>query len=97
MTVQQPLVGKNSVDTLFPRKGENMPERRFLRDQYRGYITRTISSVVIESVESCSCENWEAGNWGRGEFGNPEEGERPPFEAATKQLLMKTEMTLCVL
>jgi hypothetical protein len=37
------------------------------------------------SVESCSCEKWEAGIWGRGQFGNPEEGERQPWEAATKQ------------
>jgi hypothetical protein len=33
----------------------------------------------------------------RGQFGNPEEGKRPPFEAATKQRLVKTEKTLCVL
>jgi hypothetical protein len=30
-------------------------------------------------------------------FENPEEGERPPLEAATKQRLVKTEKTLCVL
>jgi hypothetical protein len=28
---------------------------------------------------------------------NPEEGERPPLEAATKQRLVKTEKTVCVL
>jgi hypothetical protein len=30
-------------------------------------------------------------------FENPQEGERPPLEAATKQRLVKTEKTLCVL
>jgi hypothetical protein len=57
----------------------------------------TSSSNVIESVESSSCEKWEAGSWGQGQFRNPEEGECPPLEAATKQQLMKTEKTLCVL
>jgi hypothetical protein len=33
----------------------------------------------------------------RGQFANPEEGERPPLGDATKQRLMKTEKTLCVL
>jgi hypothetical protein len=29
----------------------------------------------------------------RGQFGNPEEGERPPFEAVTRQRLVKTQHT----
>jgi hypothetical protein len=33
----------------------------------------------------------------RGQFRNPEDGECPPFQAATKQWLMKTEKTLYVL
>jgi hypothetical protein len=33
----------------------------------------------------------------RGQFKNPDEGESPQLEAATKQRLMKTEKTLCVL
>jgi hypothetical protein len=33
----------------------------------------------------------------KGQFGNPEEGECPPLEVATKQRLVKSEMTLCVL
>jgi hypothetical protein len=31
------------------------------------------------------------------QLGNPEEGEHPPLEASTKQWLVKTEKTLCVL
>jgi hypothetical protein len=39
----------------------------------------------------------EAGSWGQGEFGNTEEGERTPLETATKQRLVNTENTSCVL
>jgi hypothetical protein len=39
---------------------------------------------------------WEAGSWDRGQFGNPKEGERPPFEAATKQRLFKTSLDTSV-
>jgi hypothetical protein len=52
---------------------------------------------IIESLESDSRDKWDAGSWGWGQFGNTEEGERPPLEPATKQKLMKTEKTLCVL
>jgi hypothetical protein len=45
----------------------------------------------VESIESCNCEKWEAGIWGQGQFGNP------PLEAVTKQRLVKTDKTLCVL
>jgi hypothetical protein len=40
---------------------------------------------------------WEAGSWGRGLFWNPDEGKHPLLEAATKQRVVKTEKTLCVL
>jgi hypothetical protein len=53
--------------------------------------------ALVESVESWNYEKWGAGSWGRWQFGNPEEGERPPLEVATKQRLVKTEKTLCVL
>jgi hypothetical protein len=49
-----------------------------------------VSDWVSQLVESC-CKG------GGGEFGNPEEGERPPIETATKQRVVKTEETLCVL
>jgi hypothetical protein len=45
---------------------------------------------IVESVESCSCV-LEAGSWDREQF------ENPPLEAATKQRLVKTSKTLCVL
>jgi hypothetical protein len=45
----------------------------------------------------CSCEKWETGSWGWGQYGNPEEEERPLLEAATKQRLVKSEKTFCVL
>jgi hypothetical protein len=53
--------------------------------------------LLVESVESCSCEKWEAGSWGRDQFGNREEEEHMLLEATTKQQLVKTEKTLCVL
>jgi hypothetical protein len=34
---------------------------------------------------------------GREQFGKAKEGERPPLKASTKQRLVKTEKTLCVL
>jgi hypothetical protein len=39
----------------------------------------------------------EAGSRGGGHFGDPEEGKRLPLEAATKQRLVKTEKTSCVM
>jgi hypothetical protein len=58
-----------------------------------------VDELVRELLWHSSCELllWEAGSWGQGQFRNPEEGERPPLEAATKQRLVKTEKTLCVL
>jgi hypothetical protein len=55
------------------------------------------SSVVVESIKSCSCEKWEDSSWDRGQFENPEKGERQSLEAATKQQLVKIEKMLCVL
>jgi hypothetical protein len=54
-------------------------------------------TVVAESVESCSFEKWETGSWRLRGFGNPEEGERQPLETATKQWIVKTDKTFCVL
>jgi hypothetical protein len=49
------------------------------------------------SVVTYDTDSGEAGSWGRREWSNKEKGERPPLEAATKQGLVKTEKTLCVL
>jgi hypothetical protein len=56
----------------------------------------TLTLTMVESVENFSCEEWEARNRGLVKFGNPE-GERPPLEVTTKQRLVKTGKTLCVL
>jgi hypothetical protein len=49
---------------------------------------------LVDSVQRCSCEVAESG---RGMLEKPEEDERPPLEGATKQRLVKTEKTSCVL
>jgi hypothetical protein len=41
-----------------------------------------------------SCEKQKAGSLGQGQSANPEEGECPPLEAATKELLVKTVVTV---
>jgi hypothetical protein len=55
------------------------------------------ASSNLTDRSSCRCEKREAGSCGRGQFGNPDEGERPLLEAATKQLLVKTQKSLYVL
>jgi hypothetical protein len=49
---------------------------------------------LIDRQAQC---DFDFGSWCRGQFGNPEERERPPLEVATRQRLVKTEKTLCVL
>jgi hypothetical protein len=52
---------------------------------------------VYSLVSDMKWVSWEC-RWGRWEFGNPE-GERPPFDAATKQRLVKTvteDTNVCV-
>jgi hypothetical protein len=60
------------------------------------YVTRTSSSVAVESVESCY-EKWEASSRGKGQLVNLKEGEYLLLEATTEQLLVKTEKVLHVL
>jgi hypothetical protein len=44
-------------------------------------------------LRPCELLLLEAGSWGRRQLGNPEEGERSPFEAVTRQRLVKTQQT----
>jgi hypothetical protein len=62
-----------------------------------GMTTLAKASSNLTDRSSCSCEKREADSCGWGQFGNPDEGDRPLLEAATKQLLVKTEKNLCVL
>jgi hypothetical protein len=83
-TVQQPLLGNSSVETFFtpaPRENAIMEE--------------TFSVWFVPELYNGDYR--EAGSGGRGQFENLEEGECPPLEAVTKQRLVTTEKTLCVL
>jgi hypothetical protein len=52
---------------------------RYKQDQLAVAVREQLEFILSELLLL------EAGSWGQGEFGNPEEGQRPPFEAATKQ------------
>jgi hypothetical protein len=52
--------------------------------------SRNVTSTLTVDRASWELQLWEDDSWERGQFGNPEEGERPLFEAATEQRLVKT-------
>jgi hypothetical protein len=75
---------------MFPRQQENTGIMELVfctRPVPRCNKQDQLAVAVRELMGLSRCELLllEASNWGRGQLGNPEEGERPPFEAATKQ------------
>jgi hypothetical protein len=75
---------------MFPREQENtaiMEQTSSTQSVPRCFKQDQLAVVVRGQSGFSRCELLllEAGSWGRGQFGNPEEGERSPFEVATKQ------------
>jgi hypothetical protein len=59
------------------------------------FSVRCVPGLYNEDYAVMRSEKLVAEAWGQ--FGNLEEGERPPFEAAAKQRLVKTGKILCML
>jgi hypothetical protein len=60
------------------------------RTTYRTQLVLPTTANTALGFSCCELLVWEAGSWGRKQFGNPEEGKCQPFEAATKEQLVKT-------
>jgi hypothetical protein len=100
----RPLVrGRESATPTNPQLSDSNrnlvlgPRRGWHQDRLAYWPSVNTWFELFEPVESCSCEKWEAASWDRRQLGNTEEGERPHLEAATKQRLVKSKKTLCVL